>query len=262
MNKVHLIGDIGDRFGYEWSMNVSNYGEIIRLIDCQREGFKKYLIDSEENEIGFVIQRAGEYIQEDSELFLNLNNEDIIITAVPIGAGKDKGKGGFMGTGMGKVIVGITLIVIGYYAQTGFGFEFAEGSKWIAAMEYIGASIMTIGTQLTMQGVEQMLMGDIDKEKQEEGYLFDGGNNTILQGQPVPLLYGELLIAGTPISASMSTTKIPLSHLSYSDRSDYTSIISLIATNYTVAQTAASTQSGASGGTRVDPYDEWGAQEL
>ena len=42
MNKVHLVGDIGDRFGHEWSMNVSNYGEIIRLIDCQREGFKKY----------------------------------------------------------------------------------------------------------------------------------------------------------------------------------------------------------------------------
>ena len=74
MNKVHLVGDIGDRFGYEWSMNVSNYGEIIRLIDCQREGFKKYLIDSEENEIGFVIQRAGDYIQENSELFLSLQN--------------------------------------------------------------------------------------------------------------------------------------------------------------------------------------------
>jgi len=115
MNKVHLIGDIGDKFGYEWSMNVSDYGEIIRLIDCQREGFRKYLIDAEENEIGFVIQRAGEYINDEVELLLNLNNEDIIITAVPMGAGEDKGKGGFLGSSFGKIILGTLLVLVGYY---------------------------------------------------------------------------------------------------------------------------------------------------
>ena len=86
MNTVHLVGDIGDKFGHEWNMNVSDYGEIVRLIDCQREGFKQYLIESEENEIGFTIQRAGEYINDEQELLLNLNEEDIIITAVPMGA--------------------------------------------------------------------------------------------------------------------------------------------------------------------------------
>ena len=25
MNKVHLVGDIGDKFGHEWNMNVSDY---------------------------------------------------------------------------------------------------------------------------------------------------------------------------------------------------------------------------------------------
>jgi len=256
MNKVHLVGDIGDKFGYEWSMNVSDYGEIIRLIDCQREGFRKYLIETEENEIGFVIQRADEYINDESELLLNLNNEDIIITAVPLGAGKDKGKGGFMGTGMGKIIIGITLVVIGYYLPA----MFLASETGVAVLEAVGGALMTVGTNLIMQGVEQMLIGDIDKEKQEEGYLFDGGSNTILQGQPVPLLYGEMLIAGTPISASMSTNAIPLNYLEYTDR-DYTNSNTLYATNYKNAQNAANDAASTSGGTVTDAHDDYDVEE-
>ena len=61
------------------------------------------IIETEENEIGFVIQRADEYINDESELLLNLNDEDIIITAVPLGAGTDSGKGGFMEIGRAHV---------------------------------------------------------------------------------------------------------------------------------------------------------------
>ena len=252
MNKVHLMGDIGDKFGYEWSMNVSDYGEIIRLIDCQREGFKKYLFESEENEIGFVIQRADEYIKDESELLLNLNDEDIIITAVPIGAGEDKGKGGFFGKAFGKIILGIFLIIIGYY----IGFDNA-----VKLYAYIAKTAVIVGTTLVLQGVQQLMLGDIDKATQDIGYLFDGGNNNILQGQPVPLLYGELLVAGTPISASMSSNKIPISYLAYYDRS-YTNNRSLKATNYKMAQNAGSTQAGTSGGTKVTSYNDYYVEEL
>ena len=260
MNKVHLMGDIGDKFGYEWSMNVSDYGEIIRLIDCQREGFKQYLIESEENEIGFVIQRADEYINDEQELLLNLNDEDIIITAVPLGAGTDSGKGGFMGTGWGKIIIGTILIVIGYHfpmLMGALGNTIAGPAVW-ATM--VGGSMMVMGTTLILEGVHQLMLGDIDKKKQQEGYLFDGGNNNILQGQPVPLLYGELLIAGTPISASMSNNAIPLSYLEYTDR-DYTNSNSLYATNYKNAQNAGNAQAGTSGGTVVEAHDDYYVEE-
>ena len=251
MNKVHLMGDIGDKFGYEWSMNVSDYGEIIRLIDCQREGFKQYLIESEENEIGFVIQRADEYINDESELLLNLNDEDIIITAVPLGAGTDSGKGGFMGSGIGKIIIGVVLIFVGYFLGP-------EGAAKLAA--WVSKAMIVVGTTLVLEGVQQLMLGDIDKTLQEEGYLFDGGNNNILQGQPVPLLYGELLIAGTPISASMSNNAIPLSYLEYTDR-DYTNSNSLYATNYKNAQNVGNAQAGTSGGTVVDAYDDYYVEE-
>ena len=83
MNTVHLVGDIGDKSGHVWSMNVANYSELIRLIDCQTEGFKQYLINAEENGIGFVFQRADEYINDeimdlldDNNMFDQINNID------------------------------------------------------------------------------------------------------------------------------------------------------------------------------------------
>lgn len=215
MNKVHLVGDIGDKFGHEWNMNVSDYGEIIRLIDCQREGFKEYLINSEQNEIGFTIQRGKEYINDETELLLNLNEEDIIITAVPMGAGK----GGFLGSGFGKIILGTILIVIGYYMPTIFktAWGTATGTmvpKWAA---YVMAGLKTVGTSLITQGVEQFLAGDPTKGRQTEGYLFTGGINAVVQGQPVPLLYGEMLIPGAPIMSTMTTKKPSMNFFEYSN---------------------------------------------
>lgn len=210
MNKIHLIGDIGDKFGHEWNANVSSYGEIMRLIDANREGFQQYLLEAEENDIAFTIQRAGEFIEEDAELLLNLNNEDIIITAVPIGA-----KGGFMGSGLGKLIMGAVLFTLGWYApqwastisqgvSEGIAFTKVTVAKW---GQVLGAALQTVGVSLMTQGATEMLMSDPDKGNAESGYLFRGGTNTLVQGQPVPLLYGELLIPGQPISATMTTRK-------------------------------------------------------
>ncbi len=266
MNKVHLIGDIGNKFGHEWSMNVSDYGEIIRLIDCQREGFRKYLIDSEENEIGFVIQRANEYINDEVELLLNLDNEDIIITAIPLGAGSTGNqKGGFMGTAFGKIILGATLVLIGYYMPSiakyfrwGTLVPSTVGPAFTAAAwtTTVGNIMMTVGSSLMMEGVTQYLTSDPVSANEKDGYLFDGGSDTIAQGQPVPILYGELLIAGTPISATMTTTAINLTYLEYArDKDKYNN--SFRTFNHSVAQVEANTQAGESyiaAGTGEDWY--------
>jgi len=222
MNQVKLVGDIGDKFGHEWSMNVSDFGEIIRLIECQTEGFKQYLIQSEENGIGFVIERGKEYINDESELLLSLNEEDIIITAVPLGAGK----GGFLGSGIGKIILGTILIIIGYYTGNS---EWAKNlTYWIsqggsasimqrAALAAIRASTV-IGTSLLTEGVTQLLMGSPNENQSEDGYLFGAGTGSIAQGQPVPLAYGEVLVTGTPASIVFTTTKPNLSQFTYADR--------------------------------------------
>ena len=62
---------------------------------------------------------------------------------------------------------------------------------------------MTVGTNLALAGVSQLLApGPETEEQQEEGYLFNGPVNNIAQGLPVPVCYGELMVGGSPISVS------------------------------------------------------------
>ena len=224
MNTVHLVGDIGDKFGHVWSMNVANYSELIRLIDCQTEGFKQYLINAEENGIGFVFQRAGEYINDEKELLLSLNEEDIILTAVPLGAGK---KGGFMASGIGKIIIGIIIVVVGYYLGP-------EGAGLLSAA--VAGQMMAVGYMMILQGVVQLLAPTSASEKKEEGWLMSGSANTVAQGQPVPLCYGELLVPGTPITVSYSNKPFNLTYLQFGAAHDGSFDGSMNASSYEVAQ--------------------------
>ena len=231
MNTVHLVGDIGDKFGHVWSMNVANYSELIRLIDCQTEGFKQYLINAEENGIGFVFQRADEYINDEKELLLSLNDEDIILTAVPLGSGK----GGFMASGLGKIILGIVIAIIGY-------FTYGVGTDMMIA---IGGQMMAMGGMLILQGITQLLAPTSETEKKEEGFLMSGSANTVAQGQPVPLCYGELLVPGTPITVSYSNRPFNLGYLSYGAT---LANGALQASSYEVAQEEANDGTHESGG--------------
>ena len=103
MQTVYLKGDMGERFGEKWSMNVANVQDIFKLIECQREGFRSYMINCMENDIDFTIQRGEEFIDE-TELMLSLGEEDITVAPVPAGS---KGN-------VGKLIVAAFLIYTGY----------------------------------------------------------------------------------------------------------------------------------------------------
>ena len=83
MQTVHLKGELGERFGEKWSMNVNKVQDIFRLIECQRQGFRPYIQECIENEIDFTIQRGEEFIDE-TELLLSLGKEDIIVLSTSI----------------------------------------------------------------------------------------------------------------------------------------------------------------------------------
>ena len=171
-----------------------------------------------------------------------------------------------MGTAFGKIILGATLVLIGYYMPSmfgkfmGFG-ESIKGVYWVSASwaTTVGGMMMTVGTSLMMAGVEQYLASDPVSANQKDGYLFDGGSDNIAQGQPVPLLYGELLIAGTPISATMTTTAINLTYLEYArDKDKYNN--SFRTFNYSVAQVEANSQAG-NGLSATGDGEDWDYRE-
>ena len=207
MQTVYLNGEIA-KFGEKWQTSCNTVAEILRLIECQTPGFRKHLIDSAEAGIDYQIMRGKEFIDAD-DLFLSIGEEDIIITELPAGAGK-----------AGKVIVGAILVITAVILALptgGASFSWAAvganiaGSFGLQAMALVGVSLITAGiSEMMMPGPE------VDGTEQNRNYLFQGPVNTMSQGMPVPLAYGELIVGGAPIGVSFSSTPIHLSDPSYS----------------------------------------------
>ena len=71
----------------------------------------------------------------------------------------------------------------------------------------VGALLTGIGSYLYMDGVMGLAMDDSPPES-EEAKLFSGPVSTVKSGVAIPLLYGQLEIAGTPINYGFTDAQI------------------------------------------------------
>ena len=76
----------------------------------------------------------------------------------------------------------------------------AVGSATAVSMSTLGSMTMMLGANLAIMGLTEMQAPDGGEMVSDPSFLFNGANNNIEQGQPVPLLYGTVKIGGTPIS--------------------------------------------------------------
>ena len=181
--------------------------DIFKLIDCQVDGFKEYLQDCHEKNIGFTIQNGEDFIDYD-DLVLCEVKETVIISAVPAGSGK----------GLGKILAAIAVIAViflfpgtfmtGVEAGTKMGDVFGSFFAGEAGLTGTGYFLTSIGANLAIAGLTEMMAPDAGDMTSDPSFLFNGADNTIEQGQPVPLLYGEMRIGGLPISQQFSVGRI------------------------------------------------------
>jgi len=189
MQKVRLVGNIA-KFGEVWETNCSNIRDIFRLIECQTTGFRKYLVEAAEANVDFAIQRGDEFLETPEELLLSLNDEDIIITEVPAGS-----KSGF-----GKILAAIALVVISFYVPGAASFSQVLAGASLGGLQ---SMVLLVAANLALTGITQLMAPGPETDKKEnEGYLFNGPDNNIQQGVPIPVVYGELKVGGAPISVS------------------------------------------------------------
>ena len=128
----------------------------------------------------------------------------MIISAIPAGSGK----------GFGKVVLGAVLIYLSFQIP---GFTEAlgavsSGGKLTAggyAALTAGTLGVSIGVNLAMTGIAEMLAPDpsVDND-QDESYLFQGTGQTLIEGDPVPVLYGKLRVPGRPISLQVRNERL------------------------------------------------------
>jgi len=186
LKTIQLYGVLGKKFGRIHRFAVSSAAEAVSAMCSQFPGFEKFLMDSKENGLSYAVFYGKNNIHQEE---LRNCAGDKAIRFAPIVQGSKK-------NGVFQVIAGIVLIVIGA-VLTYFGFP-------------IGPVLIKMGIGLVVGGVIQLLTpvpkGPNARERPENtpSYTFSGPVNTQAQGNPVPVLYGELFIGSAVISAGIN----------------------------------------------------------
>ena len=194
---VYLQGDLGERFGHKFIVNSDNYADIFKCINANRPGWLPYVRKCHEEDIAFIVETEDGLIDQD-DLLTPIAKGDVTISLVPAGSKK----------GIGKIIVAIIMI----YLMVNYGLPPA-GSEGVATWMYTKAGALTIKggmaigmtSSLMMAGIQQIMAPDpaVDQDN-PTNYLFSGGANNAVEGDPIPILYGELRVPGRPISVDIA----------------------------------------------------------
>ena len=212
---VRLEGELGEKFGEVWNLNVQTPHEAIRAIECQTQGFRNYILDTAEKGIGYEVLIGDQGIQQEEELIYPAPmRDDFTFIPVPQG-GKSRG--------FGMLLFGLALMIPGLQAMSAMmaptaplpglggvtvfkGHSMAKAFSLLSPMQSIG---MTMGGALMAGGAALMLAPTIDSSagNEEQSYLFDGAINSAKQGTPVPILYGRMIVGGATVSAIIKSNQ-------------------------------------------------------
>jgi predicted phage tail protein len=206
MRKIYLEGQLGQKFGSSHLFCGDTPAEAFRLIGTNYPEFRKYLIECHENDIGFHVEVNNQEVDV-LECLMPLSQGDIIVTPVPSGSK----------SGGGKILTAIAIAALfflpggpqlglnfGQLVTTGASATSAGVTSAAVTVNTAGLIAGSLAVNLALTGMSQLMAPDPATDQQnEEGYLFTGDARNVVEGDPVPLLYGELRVPGLPISVEV-----------------------------------------------------------
>ena len=190
LRTIRLYGKMGARFGREHRLAVANPAEAIRALCVLIPGFEKELMTSKDRGIGYAVFIGKQNLKED-ELQVPPGQEDIRIAPVIMGS-----KNG----GIFNIILGVVLIATAWI----------NPGNILAASGLLSASTVAgLGLSLALGGIIQVIspqpsgLSGVQSPDNGASYNFNGPVNVTAQGNPVPLLYGEMIVGSATISAGI-----------------------------------------------------------
>lgn len=210
LRKVYLEGEIGEKFGREFTIFAETPRDIFKCLEGNfSPDFRTYIMECTRKNVGFTFEVGNKELHEEHELLLTLGMGDVLISTIPAGSGG----------GVGKIFAAVAIGVLMWYApylMTGVANpgSMATGFTTLGEAMAAGHSLGTVGlltaglaVNLALVGIQQLMAPDPATDKSsDESYLFNGSEQNIVEGDPVPVLYGQLKVPGQPISFSVINT--------------------------------------------------------
>jgi predicted phage tail protein len=201
MVTIKLLGELGRRFGRQFQLAVKTPAEAMRALCTQLPGMRQYLLESGEKGVNWrVVTEHPDGLSED-QLLWPLSKR-MVVAPQPAGRGAT-----------GKIVAGVALVALAFIlpgAQLGL---FGLGQIGLTAFAPI---VGTLGGAMLFSGVADLLtptprMPNVSKgagggissgrsrEEQLNSFTFDKSNANTMQGEVVPVLYGERIVGNLPI---------------------------------------------------------------
>lgn len=206
MMKINLHGKLGQDIGESWELDVGSVAEAIRAIEANTGKLRKWLIDNLEifhyeilinDEHLFSESKDFKTMEEiqNSELYLDIKNQIQKIDIIPVIVGA-----GFLGK-LFKIVTGVALIAAAIFVPVLAPFAIPLA---VAGLGLVAAGVSELlakpppNVPFTAQQADA-IEGDAGGPS---SYLFNGPKNTVGEGGPVPIGYGELIVGGHNIMSN------------------------------------------------------------
>ena len=196
---VYLQGELGERFGHKFIVNTDSYADIFKCINANRPGWMPYVRKCHEEDIAFIVETENGAIDQE-DLLTPITKGDVTISLVPAGSKK----------GMGKILAAVVLVLMIIYmpamaAETVGTYGQTVNLLSVGGLSGLGQATALLAAQLALAGIQQIMAPDpaVDQDN-PTNYLFSGGASNSVEGDPIPLMYGELRVPGRPISVDIA----------------------------------------------------------
>ena len=209
MMQVNIHGKLGEEIGSEWELEINTVAEAFRAIEANTKKLRKWIIENaNEYEYEILVNKKNLFSEkpnyssteelQQSEFFMELDNKIQTIDIVP----RIQGSGDVVKVVVGVVTV-VSSIVVGVLFPPLLPLAIAVGIAGLALIAAGTAGLLSKpppNVPFTAQQTNPMDGGD--EAGGPVSYLFNGPVNTVGEGGPVPIGYGELVVGGNNVFAN------------------------------------------------------------
>jgi predicted phage tail protein len=211
MRTVHLHGHLKESFGPSYRFDVATAAEALKALNCAFPG--KFIASLREGSYRLVREGNSEGgLDLDLDLIngFKLGTADLHLIPVAEGAAMSQ-----TAKGTTKIVLGATLIAGAmFFAPAAIGggmsaFSAAMGTGVPGAMGLTYGNIALVGLGLALAGVSTLLTKPAVSTA-SNGVTVGGSGigNAGVQGNAIPLIYGEVLVGSTVVSVSSTVEDI------------------------------------------------------
>ena len=181
MVEVRLHGDLARQFGRVWHLNISTPQEAVAAIDANADGFRAKIRELARKGMQFRVRTLDhDFTNDDVHCTIGSQKR---LDIIPILVGASSGV---------RFVVGAVLVIA---AAFGYGNQYT----------------VSLGISLMLGSVAEWLTAQPKRKDNPGGatsWSLDGPSNTVDQGLPVPIIYGEVLTGAYTISGGISVAQL------------------------------------------------------